>query len=100
MRQIEHEPLSSLRYILYKLPAIKWREVPDNINNGSAYAYLDNKNLDFTLSPTRITSPDSVAGQTLNQVYKAFEDDKTPSDQAHVFYNDAKPLWSGLVIFF
>ena len=80
------------RYVLYKLPAIKWQEdVPEYVRNGSAYAYLDNENMDFSLSLINITSPESVAGLTLNQVYKAYENGKTPNDQAHVFYNDANP---------
>ena len=47
--------------------------------------------MDFTMSSIMITSPESVAGLTLNQVYKAYENGKTPNDQAHVFYNDANP---------
>ncbi|XP_066910256.1 plancitoxin-1-like [Clytia hemisphaerica] len=79
-------------YVLYKLPEIKWqKDVPDNVRNGSAYAYLDSKNMDFNLSPVNITSPESVAGLTLNQVYDAYKNGKSPSDQAHVFYNDANP---------
>eukprot|EP00111_Clytia_hemisphaerica_P012202 TCONS_00035821-protein len=76
-------------YVLYKLPKIYWQDVPEYVKDGSAYAYLDNEDMEFTLSPTLITSPQSVAGLTLNQVYDAYENRATPSGQAHLFYNDA-----------
>uniref|UniRef100_A0A7M5TYF8 Uncharacterized protein n=1 Tax=Clytia hemisphaerica TaxID=252671 RepID=A0A7M5TYF8_9CNID len=68
---------------------IYWQDVPEYVKDGSAYAYLDNEDMEFTLSPTLITSPQSVAGLTLNQVYDAYENRATPSGQAHLFYNDA-----------
>lgn len=81
------------RYVLYKLPEITWRQVPDHVRNGSAYAYFGEDDDCFVLSPTPITSKDSAAGRTLNQVYDSYTKRNAhgTSDQAHLFYNDENP---------
>ena len=78
---------------MYKLPEIFWRQVPKYVRNGSAYAYLGEDDTHFALSPVPITSVESAAGRTLNQVYSAHGKQKRQgeSEQAHIFYNDENP---------
>ncbi|XP_057289927.1 plancitoxin-1-like [Hydractinia symbiolongicarpus] len=89
-------------FILYKLPEIHWQEVPSLVKEGYGYTYLDSNNKKFRLSDNSIASPKSAAGRTLNQVYQKYTNEKKyhlkdsvyvdgPTDQAHVFYNDADP---------
>lgn len=87
---------------MYKLPEIHWQEVPPLVKEGYGYTYLDSNNKKFRLSDNSIASSDSAAGRALNQVYQKYTNEKKyhlkngvyadgPTDQAHVFYNDADP---------
>jgi len=81
-----------LRYVLYKLPKLYWvHDAPDYVQDGAGYAYLDDTDMEFKLSPKLINASESAAGRTLSQVYDAFKGRNKPDDQTHLFYDDANP---------
>lgn len=72
-------------YIAYKLP----RYVPNPIQDGYGYLYLDARSNGFITSKFSAADTSSAMGATLQQVYK--NSHQEADSMAYVFYNDANP---------
>jgi len=77
-------------FTLYKLPKITDKDIGENnrfFPNGTAYAFMTNKNPEWTLSDLSINDTNSFPGRTLETLYRTNFSDND-SNVGYILYND------------